>query len=382
MVVARSTSKGIFVFKITMEKKCTKCGEVNSLDEFSNDKSSKDGKQFRCKSCCKESREELKRYKANNMSTLEFIKLFNDNHALKKCTKCKVVKSLDEFGNERKNKSGKASQCKICLSVQKRIYWNNNRIKLLKLKKIYRDNNKETIKEREKIHYHKNKQEILDKQKIYNQKNKQALKKRQKIYQKINKESITENFKKYYKKNKGKIREYGIKYREINKEKINIYKEKNKEHRAKMYKLWRIKNKENINENARKRKKTDVVYRLSCIITTNISDSLKRQGYSKKTKAYNILKCEFSFFMDWLNGVASNGYTYGIGDLHLDHVVPISLSETEEELLLLNHYSNFQLLNAFDNISKGNRYVNPVNLARVLEHHPEPNKIKEIYSRL
>ena len=86
--------------------------------------------------------------------------------------------------------------------------------------------------------------------------------------------------------------------------------------------------------------------------------------------------------MKWLNGIASNGYQYGFGNLHLDHVVPISLAETKDEILLLCHYSNYQLLNANENQSKNNLYVNPVNLARVLEHHPEPNKIKEIYSRL
>ena len=86
--------------------------------------------------------------------------------------------------------------------------------------------------------------------------------------------------------------------------------------------------------------------------------------------------------MKWLNGLASNGYTYGIGDLHLDHVVPISLAETENELLLLSHYSNYQLLSADENLTKGNRYVNPVNLARVLEHHPNPDKIREIHARL
>ena len=86
--------------------------------------------------------------------------------------------------------------------------------------------------------------------------------------------------------------------------------------------------------------------------------------------------------MKWINGIASNGHTYGIGELHLDHVIPISLAETEDEVILLNHYSNYQLLSADENLAKGNLYVNPVNLARVLEHHPEPNKIKEIYSRL
>ena len=86
--------------------------------------------------------------------------------------------------------------------------------------------------------------------------------------------------------------------------------------------------------------------------------------------------------MQWLNKFASNGNIYGIGNLHLDHVVPISLAQTEDEAYLLNHYSNYQLLSADENLTKGNRYVNPTNLKRVLEHHPEPNKIKEIYSRL
>jgi hypothetical protein len=132
----------------------------------------------------------------------------------------------------------------------------------------------------------------------------------------------------------------------------------------------------------KEKRKTDPGFKLSGNIRRLLLQSLKNQGYSKKTKTYNILKCHFSFFMEWLNGVASNGYTYGIGDLNLDHVVPISLAQTEDELLLLSHYSNFQLLTAFENVSKGNRYVNPVNLARVLEHHPNPDKIREIHSRL
>ena len=86
--------------------------------------------------------------------------------------------------------------------------------------------------------------------------------------------------------------------------------------------------------------------------------------------------------MEWLNYKASNGHTFGIGDLHIDYVVPISLAETEEEILLLNHYSNLQLLKANENLAKSNRYVNPTNLKRVLEHHPNPDKIREIHARL
>jgi hypothetical protein len=44
------------------------------------------------------------------------------------------------------------------------------------------------------------------------------------------------------------------------------------------------------------------------------------------------------------------------GKWHLDHKTPISWSETEEEVVKLNHYTNFQPLWAEDNLSKGNRY--------------------------
>jgi len=142
------------------------------------------------------------------------------------------------------------------------------------------------------------------------------------------------------------------------------------------------KNKNKRNERAREKWKTNPLFNLKNRIRGLIHISLKNKGYDKKTKTYNMLKCDYNFFMQWLNGLASNGHTYGIEDLHLDHVVPSSLAETEDELILLNHYSNLQLLTADENLTKGNRYVNPTNLKRVLEHHPEPNKIKEIYSRL
>ena len=132
----------------------------------------------------------------------------------------------------------------------------------------------------------------------------------------------------------------------------------------------------------KKRLDTDLLFKLGHRIRTTIYLSIKRLEYSKKTKTYNILKCDYNFFMQWLNGLASNGYTYGIGDLHLDHVIPISLAETEDEAILLSHYSNYQLLSAADNLAKSNRYVNPLNLARVLEHHPNPDKIREIHARL
>ena len=42
---------------------------------------------------------------------------------------------------------------------------------------------------------------------------------------------------------------------------------------------------------------------------------------------------------------------------HLDHIIPISLATTEEEIIKLNHYTNFQPLWAEENIRKGNKVL-------------------------
>jgi len=259
----------------------------------------------------------------------------------KKCTKCEKVKSLDEFGNKKDGKYKKSSRCKDC----DKIYYQDNRENKLKKAKEYQEKNKEKIAKYYKVYREKNKESLNKYKKKHALENKKKYKENKLRYQKDNKEAICKRSRDYYNNNKDKV--------------IKLNTKRNKE-----------------------RIKKDILFKLSCGIRANIGVSLRQKGYTKKTKTYNILQCEFSFFMKWLNGIASNGHTYGIGDLHLDHVVPISLSQTEEETLLLNHYSNFQLLSAFNNISKNNRFVNPLSLARVLEHHPNPDKIREIHARL
>jgi len=278
----------------------------------------------------------------------------------KKCTKCEVVKSLDEFSNDKKGEYGKAWKCKSCFKEYRTKHYEKNNEKIKEYAKKYRKNNKEKVKVCGKKYRENNKISLIKYRKEWYQKNKEYAKK----YRKNNKEKVKEykkNWaKEWYKNNKEKQRLISAKYHKDNKETI-----------LKRHNVW-----------AKEKKKTDVLYKLRCTVRVNLVTSLKRQGYSKKTKTYNMLKCEYDFFLEWLNGIASNGYTYGVGDLHLDHVVPVSLAQTEDEILLLCHYSNYQLLSADENLLKKDFYVNPTNLKRVLEHHPEPNKIKEIYSRL
>ena len=315
----------------------------------------------------------------------------------KKCTKCGEVKSLDAFYNNKNGKHGKMSRCKDCDKLyyqdnrerqleNAKEYRENNKEKIAKYSKAYRENNKEAISEYKLKYNVENKKYLQDYHSSYRQINKNKIKKYQKEYRSNNKEELKKKRKEYYDENRDKCLEISKKYVNENKNKIKKYKkeyrEENRDKIKKYQKKYRAQNKDQKNIYLTNRRKLDCKYKLTITIRNLIHGSLKIKGYTKKTKTFNILKCEYDFFMKWLNGVASNGYTYGVGDLHLDHVVPVSLGQTEDEILLLNHYSNLQLLSADENQKKYNSYVNRLNLARVLEHHPNPDKIREIYTRL
>jgi len=97
-------------------------------------------------------------------------------------------------------------------------------------------------------------------------------------------------------------------------------------------------------------------------LTTNIRNrinlSFKRNGYNKKSKTYEILGCsydEFKIFLEKKFKEDMNWSNQGIW--HLDHIIPVSVGKTEEEIIILNHYTNFQPLWCVENLEKGIKIV-------------------------
>jgi hypothetical protein len=45
------------------------------------------------------------------------------------------------------------------------------------------------------------------------------------------------------------------------------------------------------------------------------------------------------------------------GEWHLDHIIPLATATTREDVVRLNHYTNFQPLWAKDNLSKGAKII-------------------------
>jgi len=103
------------------------------------------------------------------------------------------------------------------------------------------------------------------------------------------------------------------------------------------------------------RRRTDPLFRFKDRIRSLIYCSIVRsKGYSKKSHTYEILGCSYEFFFNYIKNQFKEGMTWD--NIHLDHIKPLFLGTTEEEVLILNHYTNFQPLFAIDNLRKGCKY--------------------------
>jgi len=136
------------------------------------------------------------------------------------------------------------------------------------------------------------------------------------------------------------------------------YQQENKEIINKANIKWSKNNREHRNEYFKNKKIEEPLFKLRCNISTLIANNFKRNGYSKNTKSYKILGCSYDDFKIHLQKKFTEGMNWNnIGEWHLDHIYPISLAKDEQEVIRLNHYTNFQPLWAIDNIKKGNKII-------------------------
>jgi hypothetical protein len=211
---------------------------------------------------------------------------------MKTCTKCKIDKEFTEFGKVKAIKSGYRSECKMC-------------VKEYRLKHL---------------------EHIVEYRKKYNLNNK-------------------ENRKFYKLKNKDKLNKQNKQYRLNNKEKIEKWRQNN-----------RIKINNNANEYNKNRKLIDSFFKLKMNIRSLICTGIRRQGYKKTSKTFEILGCSYDELKKHLEKQFTEGMTWdNYGKWHIDHIYPISKAIDEQHLIKLNHYTNLQPLWAIENLKKGNR---------------------------
>jgi hypothetical protein len=95
-----------------------------------------------------------------------------------------------------------------------------------------------------------------------------------------------------------------------------------------------------------------------------ISLSLVNKGYTKKSKTQEILGCSFEELKQHLESKFESWMSWGNRGLYdgnekigwdIDHIIPLCSATCENDILLLNHFSNLQPLCSYfnRNIKKG-----------------------------
>lgn len=194
-----------------------------------------------------------------------------------------------------------------------------------------------------KEYYYKNRESALELKREYYVKNKKRIKE----YQIKNKARIRAYSKKYNSKNKVRIREYHFK----NRERIKRYR---KQYLIKKRELTR----KSRREYERERRKADELYKLIHDVRARIRNSLRSTGYRKTGRTAEILGCSYDFFKEYIQSKFTKGMSWdNSGKWHYDHIIPVSSAKTKEEVIRLNHYTNFQPLWAIDNMKKGCKII-------------------------
>ena len=138
--------------------------------------------------------------------------------------------------------------------------------------------------------------------------------------------------------------EYNKKWAKDNKSRDKYISNWNKDNIAKRRKQKYIKYKENMSND---------IFKLKESIRSSIRSSFINKGYKKGSFSFDILGCSYEEFskyleskfepwMTWENKGKYNGeLNYG---WDMDHIIPISSANSYDDVIKLNHWTNFQPL--------------------------------------
>ena len=106
------------------------------------------------------------------------------------------------------------------------------------------------------------------------------------------------------------------------------------------------------------RESRDPIYKLKRKMRHSLKDAFRRKGYSKNTQSQQILGEDWETVKTYFESLFTEGMTWdNMGEWHIDHIIPLSTSNSEVEILNLCHYKNLQPLWAKDNLEKSDKIL-------------------------
>lgn len=175
-------------FDFHREKRCSKCGQVKFLDQFSRKRHSRDGRRSACKEC----------HKSPVIKERERLLA----QGLQRCSKCRQVKTLSEF-YKRSTKYRRRTDCIECFQARSQRYYIKHNTKIrAKVRKYYAEH-----PEKIKAYRLKNRKRRMENKRRWDIANQDhALAYRQE-YSEQNREAINAHARKYRAENPERIQE-------------------------------------------------------------------------------------------------------------------------------------------------------------------------------
>lgn len=290
-----------------MEKQCSKCNEIKDITEF---ELRKDTNTYRndCKVCIKAGKKVSRLNRINNLNNnnnSEKGKVFK-----KKCFRCEIVKDIDGFQFREENNKYR-NECKECQKKYKKG-WDVKNIshKKNEFKKWWNEN-----KEGKNLERRKYKEPEIKKKCLY-----------------CKKEFTTPRktpYAKYCSRN------CKTKWLYHNNE---DYRKKDKERFMKRY-------------------NNDELFYLKVRCRSRIYEIFRNNKIQKNKSTEELIGCTYEELKIHIEKQFKNGMNWkNKGKWHIDHIKPLSLAKTEEEIIKLCHYTNLQPLWEEDNIKKSNKF--------------------------
>lgn len=340
-----------------MEKKCIKCNKNKPIEEFVFNKKI----NYYTNICLECNKIYHQAYYNNRKNKVKDIQPILNNDTKKVCNKCKEEKTLESFSYDKVN--GKfVNICKDCKAEATKKWREKNKEKAKISAKEYQKTHKKQIDEYQAKYRIENAEKRRAYSRKYNKDNKEVIKIKRRIYREKHKEEFRERDKKYAEEHKEEIK---TRYKEWAKEHAKQLAEYNKKYRMENAETIREKKKQYSKEHVKERtqyylnkRAIDPLFKLSTQVRGLIRISLKKKGYTKNSSTYEILGCDYETLMmhlkeSWLRryGKEWDGEPY-----HVDHIIPLAVAKTEQEVLDLCYYKNLQMLTPHDNLVK-NKYM-------------------------
>lgn len=287
-------------------KACSKCKEIKLFCDFAIARKEKSGRKSACKAC-------VAIYSAKKYQEFKKNPVYSIPKNDRRCSKCKIIKNINEFGVDKCAKSGRRYICKPC----------NNKETGEKVKEIRKNEGERygKLRERERKSSIVNRNKNIDKYLL-----------REKRWRDKNKERIKLTQERFYKNHPGRMLEKRREWKRNNPEKVRksrqIYKKK-------------------------------IQVRISASLSVRMRLALKNIGMKKTETATKILGCSKEYFLKYLENQFTEGMNwdnYGNGNdrwniEHADPCCSFDLTKIEEQRKCF-HYSNLRPMWQVDNLAK------------------------------